>query len=236
VGLSVTSLVLEIGALLSGPIAGVPAIILGWIALARRKPGRGMAIAGMTIGTVGTVIVSIFLLVAGAALARLHEENRRAEVWRNMGFTHTAMENWYITHLGTYPGPEVSWAPDAGAAGMSGHFPDDDAGISPSFPINPYTGKHYAPGTDLFYFPDYLAQGQREIVDGSLPGCPYQGLAAPEGMPGTILVLGWTKARDGEGRVEEYAVVGYGRKTNEPIHTDKWRDGTNVRTYRVRHN
>ncbi len=235
-GLSVTSLVLGIGAMLSGPIAGVPAIILGWIALARGKPGRGMAIAGVITGAFGTVMVSILLLGAGMALTRLHEENRRGEVWRNMCFVHTAMENWYITHLGTYPGPEVSWAPDVDETGMAGHFPADDDGTSPFFPVNPYTGKHYAPGTDLFYFPDYLIQGQREIVDGSQPGCPYQDLAAPGGKPGTILVLGWTNTGDGERRLEEYVVVGYSRKTNEPLHTDKWRDGTGVRTYRVRYN
>lgn len=56
------------------------------------------------------------------------------------------------------------------------------------------------------------------------------------GLSVTSLVLGWTNTGEGRRRPEEYVVVGYGRKTDEPLHTDKWRDGTSVRTYRGQHN
>ena len=75
-GLAITSLVLGILSLiLFGPLAGIPAIILGIIALKRirQRPaevgGNGLAIAGIATGGVGTLVMG--LVLAGLLLPAL---------------------------------------------------------------------------------------------------------------------------------------------------------------------
>jgi hypothetical protein len=105
----------------------------------------------------------------------------------------------------------------------SAQFP---AGI----PVNPYTGEHYHRGKDFFYRPVDLAETKlNAVVDRTDARCPFAGLAAPEGMPGTIVILGWAPP-EGRGSPKEYAVVGYGRATREPL------AGHNGRTFLVLHN
>jgi hypothetical protein len=227
VGLSIASLILGIAALFSGPLTGIPAVICGWIALARKRGNRGLAIAGVAAGSSGTLFVSAVWAVVLIVYLSAGDSAKRDEVWRNMGFVHTAMENWYVDHLASYPGPEVSWEP--GVPGMADYFPD-------AYPENPYTGERYRYGVDLFYFPDWRGPGVPDAVMSTDPDCPYEDLFAPEGRPGTIVVLGWSEDRDSQRHVERYAVVGFGKDTEHAIHSAKMRKGTSVWTYRVRLN
>jgi len=227
VGLSITSLVLGVIALLCGPFTGVPAIICGWVALARKRGGRGMAIAGVAAGASGTLFVTVVWAVVIIIYLSAGNQAKQDEVWRNTGFIHTAMENWYIDHLATYPGPDASWEP--GEPGMADYFPD-------GYPENPFTGDMYRYGVDLFYFPDWRGPGKPDAVERTDPDCPYNDLFAPEGKPGTIVVLGWSAGRDSRRQVERYAVVGFGKDTGHAIHSAEMRKGTSVWTYRVRLN
>jgi lipoprotein signal peptidase len=62
-GFSITSLILGILSLLGfGFLAGIPAIIFGAIALKRKQPERGMSLAGVITGSIGTLFS--LLLVA----------------------------------------------------------------------------------------------------------------------------------------------------------------------------
>jgi Domain of unknown function (DUF4190) len=70
--LAIAALCCGIGQILAGPLAGVPAVILGFMSLGQisrtGEDGRGMAITGLILGIVGlmlTVLV-IILLVAVA--------------------------------------------------------------------------------------------------------------------------------------------------------------------------
>ncbi len=74
VGLAVTSMVLGIVALvLSCCVPYVPvilaliAVILGGVSLAKKKGGKGMAIAGLVCGIIG-LIPAIFYIAAGGAI------------------------------------------------------------------------------------------------------------------------------------------------------------------------
>jgi len=64
--LAIAALCCGIGQIIAGPFAGIPAIILGAIALRqigqRAERGRGMAIAGLVLGILGIVF---FVLIIG---------------------------------------------------------------------------------------------------------------------------------------------------------------------------
>jgi hypothetical protein len=71
-GLAIASLIMGILALVClGPLAGIPGVICGHMALGRIKlsgqGGRGMAIAGLVMGYIGIAWFIIFLLMGGLA-------------------------------------------------------------------------------------------------------------------------------------------------------------------------
>lgn len=47
-------------------ILGIVAVVLGGIALAKKMPGKGMAIAGLVTGLIAVAIYVIVIIVAGA--------------------------------------------------------------------------------------------------------------------------------------------------------------------------
>jgi hypothetical protein len=86
-GLAITSLVLGIvGNLCLGPIAGIPAVIAGHVALgrARRLPavygGAGLAIAGLVLGYVSFVVgLAMMAILAGLTLPALAKAKGQAQ-------------------------------------------------------------------------------------------------------------------------------------------------------------
>jgi hypothetical protein len=102
--------------------------------------------------------------------------------------------------------------------------------LSTGIPVNPYTGDYYRNGKVFFYQPEALSvAGLNAVVDRNAAKCPFTGLAAPGGVPGTIVILGWSPSED-RGSPAKYAVIGYGRSTGEPL------AGHNGRTFHVLHN
>jgi hypothetical protein len=59
--LAVTSLVLGLASFLCSALAGLPAVIYGVISLRRTRVGRGKALTGIALGSVGTVVTIAFL-------------------------------------------------------------------------------------------------------------------------------------------------------------------------------
>ena len=212
--LSVASLVLGLASLTPATfITGIPAAICGAVALKQRRPGRSLALTGLVTGAFGTLILTFALLLP--LMARQRELTRVAAVQRNMHAFQAALEGYAAEHAGRYPYEGVSWEP-GDEDGMvlyfkgSGQFP---AGI----PVNPYTGECYRNGTDFFYGTNDLAEaGLNAVVDRTDTTCPFVGLAAPKDVPGTIVILGYAPPED-PGASTEYAVVGYGRATEEPL-------------------
>lgn len=195
-----------------------PRLMLATLALTRVRPvpPRGRARAA--------------LLQAGRHEALLRRVDEAMFVFQ------TALEAWAADHHGNYPGPEVSWEADD-SAGFGRYLPGGDSieSVSGRFPLNPFTGEPYRIGHDLFYQPGALAAaGLNARKLSADPLCPFRELAAPGGIPGTILILGHT-AGDGTGLVREYAIVGYGRELDEP----NWREvpgRTDDRLFLVLHN
>ena len=225
--LSVASLVLGLASLTPTTfITGIPAVICGAIALKQRRPGRRMAVAGIAAGAFGTLVLTIAMLLPLMAWQR--ELTRVAVVQRNMHAFQAALEDYAAEHAGRYPYAGVSWEPED-EDGMVLHFKSSGQFLT-GIPVNPYTGERYRNGRDFFYRSDDLAgTGLNAVIDRRDAKCPFAGLAAPEDMPGTIVILGWAPPAVRDSPIE-YAVVGYGRDTREPL------AGHNGRTFFVLHN
>ena len=93
---------------------------------------------------------------------------------------------------------------------------------------------------DLFYFPDSLAAGADRLRSPNDSGCPYNGLYAPQGKPGTIVILGHTDRSGLWPRVTEYGIAGFDEETSRPMEDSRkpidryvvlcrWRRGDTVR-------
>jgi len=207
-------------------ITGIPAVICGAVALKQRRPGGAFALTGLVTGAFGTLVLTFALLLP--LMARQRELARAGAVQRNVRAFQAALDDYATEHAGRYPDPGVSWEPEDDDGMVlhfrgSGQFP---AGI----PVNPYTGERYHRGRDFFYQSEDLTEtGLNAVVDRNDARCPFAGLAAPDDVPGTIVILGWSPSED-RGSPLEYAVVGYGRATDEPL------AGRNGRTFFVLHN
>jgi hypothetical protein len=70
---------------------------------------------------------------------------------------------------------------------------------------------------DLFYCPDSLAAGAERLRSPNDRGCPYNGLSAPQGRPGTIVILGHTDRSGARPRVTAYGVAGFDEETSRPM-------------------
>jgi hypothetical protein len=70
---------------------------------------------------------------------------------------------------------------------------------------------------DLFYFPDSLGPGVNTVRAPGDSACPYKGLSAPLGRPGTIVVLGHTDRSGTWPRVTEFGIVGFGSEASHPV-------------------
>ncbi len=65
--LAIAALCCGIGQIIAGPIAGIAAIVLGSISLKQIRlsgeDGRGMAITGLVLGIVGTIVVVLLIIL-----------------------------------------------------------------------------------------------------------------------------------------------------------------------------
>jgi type II secretory pathway pseudopilin PulG len=241
-GLSVASLVLGILAVFPFSfLAGIPAIVAGAVALAQKRLGRGMAIAGVVLGAIGTLVIGLGLLLAILVpnFVRFQDRARRSSVKNSMHVVQAALEAYAIDHNGSYPGVASDWSDpeDIFYAYLPGGDPvaTDGPPTYGQMPLNPYSGERYRGGKDLFYFPTRLTEaGMNSIVLADREGCPFNGIEAPEGMQGTIVVVGYVPDTAPFPVVQEYAVIGFGRDVTAPLSDqDPAADGT---VYFILHN
>ena len=132
----------------------------------------------------------------------------------------TALDDCATANEGCYPKSGISWEKED-EDGMVLHFKTDN-GLLASIP-NPYTHERYRKGKDFFYQPEALAETELNAVAARTDSrCPFVGLAAPGGVPGTIVILGWAPPEE-RGSPIEYAIVGHGRNTAEPLASHRGR-------------
>jgi hypothetical protein len=194
-------------------LTGIPAIILSIVALTKHRPGRRMAYAGLVTGAFGTLVLTFVMPLRIIAWQR--ELHRVAVVKQNMQAFRAALDDFATQNEGRYPKPGISWEKED-EDGMVLHFKADN-GFLTSIPFNPYTHERYRRGKDFFYRPEDLAETElNAVVDRTDSRCPFVGLTAPGGVPGTIVIVGWSPP-EFHGSPIEYAIVGYGRNTDEPI-------------------
>lgn len=152
-------------------------------------------------------------------------------IWRNMKKLQLTIEAWGFVNDGRFPSPDLSWQPDD-TLGMAFFLPGGEPhGVNGprrvgAYPINPYTGEHYRPDHDFFYWPDSLPfPGACSLRAIRHPRSPFRTRVAPAGVPGTIIILGYTAPGSADRRPTEYAIIGYGadptRLITEPDPKDK---------------
>jgi len=65
--LAITALCCGIGQIILGPLAGIPAVITGFMSLGQiartGEDGRGMAIAGLVLGIIGLLLTALFIIL-----------------------------------------------------------------------------------------------------------------------------------------------------------------------------
>jgi len=121
-GMAITSLVLGCVSFFCWMFTGLPAVILGIIALRRINrsngvlKGEGLAIGGIVTGAVSSFLIlpmMIALLLPAVQAAR--EAARRNQTMNNMKQVSIALENFAATHRGNFPaakgegGSQLSW-------------------------------------------------------------------------------------------------------------------------------
>jgi hypothetical protein len=191
-------------------LAGIPAVVTALIALKQRRPGAKRAYAGLITGAFGSAVLTFLLGIP--YVAGQQEVARVAKVKASMEQFHRALDKYAAEH-GSYPSAGISWSSQVSAS-MAPYF---EGAMFGEVPFNPYTGMRYEAGRDLFYLTGALSEsGLEGIDDRSNPTGPLVGLAAPRSVPGTIMILG--DSEEGEFAVPiEYAIIGYGRNTSEPM-------------------
>ena len=169
-----------------------------------------------------------------------------------MHVVQTALEAWAVDHFGNYPQSDAAPFDDVTAlpadGGISAYFPGGDpfgsggSGIPGRFPTNPYTGSMYNGGTldnDLIYGDDYANAdnpGDASCGDpnSSTQTCPYDGLEAPNDIPGTIGVCTYSDENTNE--TTEYGIAGYGKDVTLPMFDHITISGSDAIIYFVLHN
>jgi hypothetical protein len=232
-------------------LAGIPAIILAIIALKQHRPGRSKAITGLVTGVIGTLVLTFVLFLP--LVAWQQDVHRVAVVKQRMAQYRAALEDFATESNGRYPKEGISWEKEdddgmvkhfkgrgqllaAGGSRKPGavdelklHYRDEDRPLT-GIPFNPYTRERYRTGKDFFYLTEYLTEsGLNAVTNRADPRCPFVGLAAPGGVPGTVVIVGWSPPEH-PGSPTEYAIVGYGRNTAEPL------TGRHGRVFHVLHN
>jgi hypothetical protein len=73
--LAIAALCCGIAQVVAGPLAGIPAIILGFLSVGQIRQtgeeGRGMAITGLVLGIVGVMLTVLVLIFVVAILSRI---------------------------------------------------------------------------------------------------------------------------------------------------------------------
>ena len=237
---TISTIALSLGLIALTPltfVTGIPAIILSIIVLRKHRPGRGMAYTGLVTGAFGTLVLTFVMLLP--IIAWQTDLHRSALVKQKMQAVREALDDYAAGNSGRYPKEGISWEQEddegmvlhfkghgrlLSAGGRQAgridelklHYRDEDRPLT-GIPTNPYTRERYRLGKDLFYLPQYLDEaGLYTIVNRKDARCPYVGLVAPGGVPGTIVIVGWSPP-EFRGSPIEYAVVGYGHNTAEPL-------------------
>jgi hypothetical protein len=141
-----------------------------------------------------------------------------------------AMDRYAAAHSGFYPPADVSWEPGDSTSMAYWFQPYDDGWHRDSsntpdghLPDNPFTGRSYRLGVDLFYFPDSLrnsGDNRRHLAEKG-GHVAFAEMKAPKGRLGTIVILGYVPPHAVVPQATEYALVLFANDVNEPWHDSR---------------
>jgi hypothetical protein len=220
-GLATTALVLGILSFFCSGLTGIPAVICGFLGLSKANQvgaGKGMAIAGMTLGLVGTLVTAI----GGFFLTKYSVDNVRnaavrARVNNDLKEIGLHAHNYHNAY-GTFPSPyyrarnppaeesaRLSWRyillPYAGEDALFKRFADDQAWDSPAnrpasdTPVRLYCANE-GPGSSQTRYRVFVGGGALFDADPPTPkgGVPQQAwrtkmVDVTDGTSNTIYVV-----------------------------------------------
>ncbi|MEO0114146.1 MAG: hypothetical protein ABIK93_01555 [candidate division WOR-3 bacterium] len=163
------------------------------------------------------------LLVASFAFFNLlgcQKKENTLGVIRTMGLIGNALVCYETDHYGCYPFSDDAndfWNAITCYLPGGEPFGADGNPLPGNWPNNPFTGKPYRPGKDIFYCPNGLKSAyEAKILNSNESDCPYNNIKT-KGPSGTIIVFTFTDSIKGSVRYGGYAICGFGKNTNQPI-------------------
>jgi type II secretory pathway pseudopilin PulG len=123
-GTAIASLICGILSLVLACLTGIPAIVLGVLAIKKigrsngALGGRGMAIAGLVLGSVGTMITGVAILAGLAipAFNQVQEKARMMQAASNARQIIITMKSYAADHGGLYPDADKNDTPQTSNA------------------------------------------------------------------------------------------------------------------------
>lgn len=204
-----------------GLLAGIPAIVVAIRALRHEPRSRKRARVGAVLGGLGILITAALVVnyIADVSMQPNPPIGDAGATSYNMYNIQGSLDEWATENGGAFP--------------YKADFDSDSSrfmkfltrkrviwrgkAIAGSVPVNTYSKTVYRYGVDLFYFPDSLAAGANRVTSPEDSACPYRRLSAPQGKPGTIVILGHTDRSGTRPRVTEYVIVGFDRDASRPM-------------------
>ena len=170
-GMAITAMILGIVSIVFclGPLAGIPAIVLSIIVLAKNKAGKGMAIAGLTTGGLGLILGAIILgiFVIGHSVNTMFEEllielppndNDQLVCYENLEYIGTAAAMYSVRNQDVYP-PTLQHIIDSGQSEDILQCPSENTDRVDYFYMQPSAD---APNNTIIAC-DYLTNHQGEV-------------------------------------------------------------------------
>jgi hypothetical protein len=206
-----------------GLLAGIPAVVVAIHALRNEPRSRKRARVGVVLGGLGIFMTAALVLVvtyiADVGMQPNPPIGDAGATSYNMYNIQSSLDEWATENGGAFPYKADF---DSDSSRFMKFLARDRViwggkTIAGSVPVNTYSKTAYRYGVDLFYFPNSFAAGANRVMSPEDSACPYRRLSAPQGKPGTIVVLGHTDRPGSWPRVTEYGIVGFDRDASHPM-------------------
>ncbi|HTW91052.1 MAG TPA: DUF4190 domain-containing protein [bacterium] len=204
-----------------GLLAGIPAIVVAIRALRNEPRSRTRARVGAVLGGFGILITAALVVnyIADVSMQPNPPIGDAGATSYNMYNIQGSLDEWATENGGAFPYKADF---DSDSSRFMEFLARDQVirrgkTVAGRVPVNVYSKAAYRYGVDLFYFPDSLAAGANRFTSTEDSACPYRRLSAPQGKPGTIVILGHTDRSGTWPRVTEYGIVGFDKDASQPM-------------------
>jgi hypothetical protein len=216
------------------PLAVIATLIVGGRVQASREPvSRRSGFRGVITAILAAVLPAVLVVAIHLRFAQpyfMMNPARSRALPAAADDISRAMDRYAAAHSGLCPPADVSWEPGDSTSMAYWFQPYDDGWHRDSsntpdghLPDNPFTGRRYRLGVDLFYFPDSLrnsGDNRRHLAEKG-GHVPFAEMKAPKGRLGTMVILGYVPPDAAVPQPTEYALVLFANDVNEPWHDSR---------------